>query len=153
MKTPGVSATMGTRTDGSATLGCPGRLQRIIFRKSASSMFSIMPFAARPVLAGHRQPDAPAQNKFRVSRDGHPNGRIRHIGVPRKHPWQNQSKKCFLYVFQNALRSTFGPRGSPSGGRASPNKVTREPDWHPNGTRMDGSATLECRGRLRAKKI
>jgi hypothetical protein len=42
-----------------------------------------------------------------------------------------KSKKSFLYVFQNAHRSTFGPRGSPPAGRASPKEVLREPEWAP----------------------
>jgi hypothetical protein len=50
METHGVRAAMGTRTDGSATLGCP----KIVFFKRACYKFSRMPFAARSALTGHR---------------------------------------------------------------------------------------------------
>ena len=53
MKTHGVSAAMGTRTDGSATSGCPGRLQHIFFQKCKKHKFFRMPFAARSALTGH----------------------------------------------------------------------------------------------------
>ena len=76
MKTHGVSAVMGIQTDGSVTLGCPGRIRGKKHRKSASSMFSKMPFAARSALAGHRQADAPAQTQFRVTEDSANGARV-----------------------------------------------------------------------------
>jgi hypothetical protein len=59
----------GTRMDGSATLGCPGRTHGKKNRNSGQYKFFRMPFVARSALADDRQADAPAHSEFRVKEE------------------------------------------------------------------------------------
>jgi hypothetical protein len=110
----------------SRRLGFPRRLQDIIYRKCAyrRSLLDCPLLTCSALRAQHQRKAGSARTLKLMAwvelRYGHPYGWIRHGRLQRRHKF---SKICFSEVFQNALLSTFGPRGSPPGGSASMEKA------------------------------